>query len=71
MNELASRYPQVSVCYVTAEALEEALAGCALRRDRRWRLRAERRAVWQFARRLFIAGVPRNQVFADVFTEHA
>jgi len=28
-------------------------------------------SVEQFARRLFIAGVPRNQVFADVFVEHA
>ncbi|MNO02016.1 hypothetical protein D3C81_2223020 [compost metagenome] len=28
-------------------------------------------SVERFARRLFIAGVPRNQVFADVFVEHA
>lgn len=28
-------------------------------------------SVEQFARRLFIAGLPRNQLFADVFTGHA
>ena len=28
-------------------------------------------SVERFARRLFIAGVPRGQVFADVFVEHA
>ncbi len=28
-------------------------------------------SVERFARRLFIAGVPRGQVFTDVFVEHA
>lgn len=58
--------------YVLQEHLEEALA----------RLRPTSRqtiallcgspvSVERFARRLFIAGVPRNQVLADVFVEHA
>lgn len=72
LNELASRYPQVSVCYVTAEALEEALAGlCPSSRQTVALACGAPGSVEQFARRLFIAGVPRNQVFADVFTEHA
>lgn len=62
----------VNVELVLADRMDEALA----------RLRPSSRqtvalvcggagSVERFARRLFIAGVPRGQVFADVFVEHA
>ncbi|AVD84648.1 hypothetical protein C4Q28_21995 [Pseudomonas sp. SWI6] len=57
---------------VLAEHMEEALAG--LRPSSRQTVALVCGApgsVERFARRLFIAGVPRNQVFADVFVEHA
>lgn len=62
----------VSVELVLAEQLDEALA--ALRPTSRQTVAlvcGSPASVEQFARRLFIAGVPRNQVFADVFVEHA
>ncbi|OUM27746.1 hypothetical protein B8W72_22345 [Pseudomonas putida] len=62
----------VSVELVLAEQLGEALA--ALRPSSRQTVAlvcGSPASVEQFARRLFIAGVPRNQVFADVFVEHA
>ncbi|QVM92457.1 iron-sulfur-binding ferredoxin reductase [Pseudomonas entomophila] len=72
LAEPLSRMAGVTVELVLADQLEEALA----------RLRPSSRqtmalvcgapgSVERFARRLFIAGVPRNQVLADVFTEHA
>ncbi|MDF0731061.1 iron-sulfur-binding ferredoxin reductase [Pseudomonas entomophila] len=63
---------QVSVELVDSEGFEEALAGLRLSSRQTVALvcgapgRVER-----IARRLFIAGVPRNQVLADVFSEHA
>ncbi|MBF8742685.1 iron-sulfur-binding ferredoxin reductase [Pseudomonas guariconensis] len=72
LQELASRYAQLSVQQVVVEEWEQALAGLRLGSRQTVALvcgapgRVER-----FARRLFIAGVPRNQVFADVFVEHA
>ncbi|QCI10933.1 iron-sulfur-binding ferredoxin reductase [Pseudomonas putida] len=62
----------VSVECVLAEALESALAG--LRPSSRQTvalLCGSPGSVERFARRLFIAGVPRGQVFADEFVEHA
>lgn len=61
-----------SVELVLADQLDEALAG--LRPSSRQTvalLCGSAGSVERFARRLFIAGVPRNQVFADVFVEHA
>ncbi|MGE8461026.1 MAG: iron-sulfur-binding ferredoxin reductase [Pseudomonas capeferrum] len=62
----------VRVEQVLAEQLNEALA--ALRPSSRQTIAllcGSPGSVERFARRLFIAGVPRNQVFADVFVEHA
>lgn len=62
----------VSVELVLTEQLEEALAGLRLAsRQTLALLCGAPESVERFARRLFIAGVPRNQVLADVFTEHA
>lgn len=62
----------VSVELVLAEQLDEALAGLRLAsRQTMALLCGAPGSVERFARRLFIAGVPRNQVLADVFTEHA
>lgn len=72
LEALASRYTQLDVQQVVADRVEEALAG--LRPSSRQTvalLCGAPGSVERFARRLFIAGVPRNQVFADVFTEHA
>ncbi|WP_313395321.1 iron-sulfur-binding ferredoxin reductase [Pseudomonas sp.] len=57
---------------VLVDQLEDALAG--LRPSSRHTvalLCGSPGSVERFARRLFIAGVPRGQVFADVFVEHA
>lgn len=62
----------VSVELVLAGQLEEALT--MLRPSSRQTMAllcGAPGSVERFARRLFIAGVPRNQVLADVFTEHA
>ncbi len=62
----------VTVELVLAEQLEEALA--QLRPSSRQTvalLCGAPGSVERFARRLFIAGVPRGQVFADEFVEHA
>jgi len=62
----------VSVELVLAERLDEALAGLRLAsRQTLALLCGSPGSVERFARRLFIAGVPRNQVLADVFIEHA
>ena len=63
---------QVSVELVEGEGFEAALAGLrvASRQTVALVCGAPGR-VEQIARRLFIAGVPRNQVFADVFSKHA
>lgn len=63
--------PGVTVELVLTEQLDEALA--ALRPSSRQTvalLCGGARSVETFARRLFIVGVPRGQVFADVFVEH-
>lgn len=62
----------VNVELVLAEQLDEALTG--LRPSSRQTVAlvcGAPRSVERFARRLFIAGVPRNQMFSDVFVEHA
>ena len=62
----------VCVERVLLDQLEEALA--ALRPSSRQTIAllcGSPGSVERFARRLFIAGVPRGQVFADVFVEHA
>jgi NAD(P)H-flavin reductase/ferredoxin len=61
----------VTVEWVLAAQLDEALAGLKLMSRQTMALVCgSPGSVERFARRLFIAGVPRNQIFADVFTEH-
>lgn len=61
----------VTVELLLAAQLDVALAGLKLMSRQTMALACGSPAsVERFARRLFIAGVPRNQVFADVFTEH-
>ncbi|MGY4525862.1 iron-sulfur-binding ferredoxin reductase [Pseudomonas sp. TE21394] len=72
LAEPLRKLPGVEVELVLAEQLEEVLAG--LRPSSRQTLAllcGAPASVERFARRLFIAGVPRGQVFADVFVEHA
>jgi len=72
LAEALQALPGVSVELVLAEQLDEALAGLRLAsRQTMALLCGAPGSVERFARRLFIAGVPRNQVLADVFTEHA
>ncbi|MCE1114861.1 MULTISPECIES: iron-sulfur-binding ferredoxin reductase [Pseudomonas] len=72
LAEPLMRMAGVSVELVLADQLDEALA--TLRPSSRQTMAllcGAPGSVERFARRLFIAGVPRNQVLADVFTEHA
>lgn len=70
--ELAMRYPQLQVELVTPIELPQALAALRLPSRQTIALACGSAAsVEQFARRMFLAGLPRNQLFADVFTGHA
>lgn len=72
LAELAGQYPQVQVELVTPVELPQALA--ALRLPSRQTIAlacGSAVSVEQFARRMFLAGLPRNQLFADVFVGHA
>ncbi len=72
LQALAREHPLLQVELITPEQLPAALA--ALRPPSRQTLALVCGApisVEQFARRLFLAGVPRNQVLADTFTDHA
>ncbi|MGX1020045.1 NAD(P)H-flavin reductase/ferredoxin [Pseudomonas sp. Y3 TE3536] len=61
----------VTVELVLAEQMEEALAGLRMVSRQTVALVCGAPAsVERFARRLFIAGVPRGQVYADAFVEH-
>lgn len=70
LNELAREHQSLSVEAVLADELHTALAALRLASRQTVALTCGAPAtVEQFARRLFIAGLPRNQLFADVFTE--
>lgn len=72
LQALARKHPLLQVELITPEQLPAALA--ALRPPSRQTLAlvcGAPTSVEQFARRLFLAGVPRNQVLADTFTDHA
>ncbi|MEJ5906756.1 iron-sulfur-binding ferredoxin reductase [Pseudomonas kermanshahensis] len=61
----------VTVDLVLAEQMEEALAGFRMVSRQTVALVCGAPAsVERFARRLFVAGVPRGQVYADAFVEH-
>ena len=61
----------MTVDLVLAEQMEEALAGLRMVSRQTGALVCGAPAsVERFARRLFVAGVPRGQVYADAFVEH-
>ncbi|WDY58958.1 iron-sulfur-binding ferredoxin reductase [Pseudomonas sp. PSKL.D1] len=71
LGELARQHPSLHVEMVNGAEFDQALAALRLASRQTVALvcGAPKR-VEQFAKRLFIAGLPRNQLFADVFTEH-
>lgn len=72
LREKAAQHPQVQVELLTPTELPAALA--ALRVQSRQTVALVCGApgsVEEFSRRLFLAGVPRNQVYSDLFVGHA
>lgn len=71
LKALAAGHSNVKVEWVETDRLDEALAALrVVSRQTVALLCGAPGNVERFARRLFIAGLPRGQVFADVFTEH-
>ncbi|WPC06060.1 iron-sulfur-binding ferredoxin reductase [Pseudomonas benzenivorans] len=69
---LAAGYPQLRVELTSAAQLPAALAELRLvSRKTLALLCGHPHSVETFARRLYLAGIPRNQVFADLFLPHA
>ena len=69
---LASSHPQLQVELLCAAELPAALAELRLvSRQTIALLCGHPDSVETFARRLYLAGLPRSQVFADVFLPHA
>lgn len=69
---LAERHPHLQVELLTPQALPQALAALRVQSRQTIALACGSPAsVEQFSRRLFLAGLPRNQLFADIFTGHA
>ncbi|MDD0974470.1 iron-sulfur-binding ferredoxin reductase [Pseudomonas fontis] len=72
LRVLASKHPTLQVEWVTPLELAPALAALRLQSRQTVALACGAPAsVEQFARRLFLAGLPRNQLYADVFVGHA
>lgn len=72
LQALAASHPQVQVELLVAAELPAALAELRLvSRQTVALLCGHPDSVETFARRLYLAGVPRSQVFADVFLPHA
>ncbi|MFK8330331.1 iron-sulfur-binding ferredoxin reductase [Pseudomonas sp. BJa5] len=72
LKALAESHPRLSVELLTPAQLPQALAALRLSSRQTVALACGSPAsVEQFCRRLFLAGLPRNQLYADVFTEHA
>ncbi|MBV4505882.1 iron-sulfur-binding ferredoxin reductase [Pseudomonas sp. BW13M1] len=71
LAKLQNNCPQLQIEWVSATEFEQTLATLRpVSRETITLVCGAPSRVEQFARRLFIAGLPRNQVFADVFTEH-
>lgn len=71
LKALASAHANLKIEWVEPDRLDEALAGLRVTsRQTVALLCGAPGSVERFARRLFIVGLPRGQVFADVFTEH-
>lgn len=72
LQALTTRHPQLQVELVAATELAGVLADLKLvSRQTRALLCGSPASVESFARRLYLAGVPRNQVLADVFLPRA
>ncbi|QKE62459.1 iron-sulfur-binding ferredoxin reductase [Aquipseudomonas campi] len=72
LRALAAAHPQLQVELLTATELAAVLAELKLvSRQTRALLCGSPASVESFARRLYLAGVPRNQVLADVFLPRA
>ncbi|RMU42741.1 Flavodoxin oxidoreductase [Pseudomonas savastanoi pv. nerii] len=68
LQALAERYPQLLVQLITVQALETTLAELRLlSRHAMALLCGSAESVEIFAKRLYLAGLPRNQLLADVF----
>ncbi|ERT15671.1 iron-sulfur-binding ferredoxin reductase [Pseudomonas putida] len=69
---LAVEHPNVSVEFIVAEQLQAWLQGLRLSSRHTVALACGAPGrIEEFARRLFIAGLPRNQLFADAFVDRA
>ena len=72
LHALAAQHPQLHICMVTAAELPAALAELRLvSRQTQALLCGGPASVETFARRLYLLGLPRNQVLADVFLPRA
>ena len=72
LRERAEQHPQVQVELVTPDELPAALASLKVQSRQTVALVCgSPGSVEQFSRRLFLAGVPRNQVYSDLFVGHA
>ncbi|RWU22287.1 iron-sulfur-binding ferredoxin reductase [Pseudomonas alkylphenolica] len=69
---LAEGHPQLQVELLTPQTLPQSLAALRLQARQTITLACGSPAsVEQFSRRMFLAGLPRNQLFADTFVGHA
>ncbi|MGH8486527.1 MAG: iron-sulfur-binding ferredoxin reductase, partial [Pseudomonas sp.] len=69
---LVERHPQLQVERLTPQTLPQSLAALRLQARQTITLACGSAAsVEQFSRRMFLAGLPRNQLFADTFVGHA
>ena len=72
LADLARQYPQVQVELVTQVELPQELGPMRLASRQTIALACgSASSVERFARGMFLAGLPRNQLFADVFVGHA
>ncbi|MBH3430663.1 iron-sulfur-binding ferredoxin reductase [Pseudomonas alkylphenolica] len=69
---LVERHPHLQVERLTPQTLPQSLAALRLQARQTITLACGSAAsVEQFSRRMFLAGLPRNQLFADTFVGHA
>ena len=71
LAELALRHSQLQVETITRDALDERLARLRPPRQTQALLCGQPQALESFAKRLYLAGLPRGQVLADAFLPHA
>ncbi|MBV6750540.1 iron-sulfur-binding ferredoxin reductase [Pseudomonas chlororaphis] len=72
LSELAAQFPNLSVDYVTGAELPDFLAKLRLvSRQTLALLCGAPTSVEALAKRLYLSGLPRNQLLADVFVPHA